>query len=239
MSLTIGILEAGAPAPEFHAHLTSYSGSFRWFLNSTGAGPTLRPYLCYDGEFPDAVDQCDGWLITGSRYSAFDDDPWIADLAAFARAAAEARPVVGICFGHQLVAQAFGGAVERSSRGWGIGVHSYQVGRRRDWMTPALDEIALLASHQDQVTRLPDGAELLAGSDFCPYGLFQLGDNIVALQGHPEMTKAFAADLYAMRRDQFGRAIVDNALDSLAQPTHEDEMAAWLLRFLAAPDRSR
>jgi GMP synthase (glutamine-hydrolysing) len=222
--ITIGILEAGAVAEQLAARHGSFADACRRFLGRGDEQPAFRVYRSYLGELPASVSACDGWLITGSRYSAFDDDPWIADLAAFARAAAEARPVVGICFGHQLVAQAFGGAVERSSRGWGIGVHSYQVGRRRDWMTPALDEIALLASHQDQVTRLPDGAELLAGSDFCPYGLFQLGDNIVALQGHPEMTKAFAAD---------------NALDSLAQPTHEDEMAAWLLRFLAAPDRSR
>lgn len=231
MSLTIGILETGAPAPEFRAHLTSYSDSFRRFLCSTGAGPTLRPYLCYDGEFPEAVDQCDGWLITGAAASVYDGDEWIAQLEAFVRAAAKTHPVVGICFGHQLVAQAFGGAVAKAP-GWGVGVHRHEVTGRAEWMQPPLDSLSLLASHQDQVVVPPPGAEILGGSEFCPFGIMTVGPNVLSIQNHPEMTRDFAADLYRKRREPIGPAAADAALASLTAPTDEAAAAAWILRFL-------
>ena len=231
MSLTIGILEAGAVAAEFAAHHTSFTDSFRNFLAPSGNGPSLRPYHCYEGEFPQAGDACDGWLITGSAASVYDGDEWIAELEAFTRTAAESKPVVGICFGHQLVAQAFGGTVAKAS-GWGIGVHRHELTASPDWMQPSLSGISLLASHQDQVVTPPPGAEVLGGSDFCPIVVMTVGPNVLSIQNHPEMTKPFAADLYHSRRDRMGSGTVDTALDSLATPTDEAAVAAWILNFL-------
>ncbi|MDA1097801.1 MAG: gamma-glutamyl-gamma-aminobutyrate hydrolase family protein [Proteobacteria bacterium] len=231
MTLTIGILEAGAVAAEFSAHFGTFTEAFQRFLAPAGAGPILRPYRCYLGEFPQAGDACDGWLITGSAASVYDGDDWIAQLEAFTRAAAETQPVVGICFGHQLVAQAFGGTVVKAP-GWGAGVHRHDVVGRADWMRPPLASLALLASHQDQVTTPPPGAEVLAGSAFCPIGVMTVGPNVLSIQNHPEMTRDFAAELYRMRRDQMGGEVVETALESLQAPTDEAAAAAWILDFL-------
>ncbi|MDP7548999.1 MAG: gamma-glutamyl-gamma-aminobutyrate hydrolase family protein [Alphaproteobacteria bacterium] len=230
--LTIGILEGGAVAPEFSAHLTSFTDSFRNFLAPGGAGPLLRPYRCYAGEFPQRGDACDGWLITGSAASVYDGDDWIAQLEAFTRTAAEKRPVVGICFGHQLVAQAFGGTVAKAP-GWGIGVHLHNMTHRTEWMHPPLASLSLLASHQDQVVTPPPGAQVLGGSDFCPIGVMTVGPNVLCIQNHPEMTREFAAELYDSRRDRMGSDTVDTALASLNQPTDEAATAAWILDFLS------
>ena len=231
MALTIGILEAGAVAPEFHGYLTSFSDAFQNFLDSTGEGPKLRSYLCYDGEFPQAAEECDGWLITGAAAAVYDGDAWIALLEAFTRAASETRPVVGICFGHQLIAQAFGGEVKNAS-GWGVGVHSHEVTNTADWMVPPLQSLSLLASHQDQVVTPPPGAEVHGGSVFCPIGIMTIGANVLSIQNHPELTRDFASELLRVRRDIIGPVTADAALDSMSTPTDEAAAAAWILGFL-------
>lgn len=226
MAPTIGILEAGAVAEKFHGHFTSFTDSFRDFLAPDGGGPNLVPYRCHEGEFPESGATHDGWLITGGAASVYDGDAWIAGLEAFARTAAQSKPVVGICFGHQLLAQAFGGTVAKAP-GWGIGVHSHAV---KDRAAKSLD---LLASHQDQVVTPPPGAEVLGGSDFCPIGVMTVGPNVLSIQNHPELTKAFAAELYEGRRGTISAQEVDVALDSLSQPTNEAEARSWILNFLA------
>ncbi len=231
MTLTIGILEAGAVAPEFHGYLATFSEAFQDFLYSTGEAPELRSYLCYDGEFPEAANECDGWLITGAAASVYDGDAWIAQLEAFVRTAAETRPVVGICFGHQLIAQAFGGKVEKAS-GWGVGVHRHEVRVQADWMRPPMQSLSLLASHQDQVVMPPPGAEVLGGSDFCPIGVMTIGQNVLSIQNHPELARDFASELLRVRREIVGPAIADAALASMATPTDETAAAGWILHFL-------
>lgn len=229
---SVGILEAGPLAPHLAERYGSHSDFFRRFLRPQMPAAEFPSYRVYRDELPREPEAHDAWLVTGSSHGVYDDLAWIAPLKAFVRRAAEARPVVGICFGHQLVAEAFGGRVEKARQGWGIGVHSYAVARRESWMQPALASVSLIASHQDQVVTPPAGATVLGGSDFCPIGLLRIADNVLSIQTHPEMPKDYSRDLYDSRRERIGGAAADAAIASLAGPTDEAAVARWIATFI-------
>ena len=152
------------------------------------------------GRFPDSATECDGWLCGPSRSSAYDDLPWRADAEELLRRiVATERPYVGICFGHQLLAQALGATVERAADGWQVGVRDYEIVDHEAWMGTPVSAISLIASHQDQVVGLPDGAALLArGADGgCPVAGFTLGPRAWTLQPHPEFVPPLADHLLA------------------------------------------
>ncbi|MGH6814807.1 MAG: glutamine amidotransferase-related protein [Hyphomicrobiaceae bacterium] len=230
--LTIGILEAGPVERSFDARYRSQSDFFLACLGPHAPDVGFESYPVYEGALPPAPQTCDGYLITGSRYSVYDPLPWIAPLKDFVKTAAEDRPVVGVCFGHQLVAEIFGGRVAKSERGWGVGVHRYAVAGTEWWMAPPLQDMSLIVSHQDQVIEPPPGAAVLGGSPFCPIGMMRIGANVLSLQPHPEAPRDYCAKLFAGRRQRIGNGPVDSAIASLARRTDDDTVARWLLRFL-------
>ncbi len=229
--LTIGILEAGTNRAEFVPDHGSYADWFRRFF---GDGPTgdfvYRAFAAYGGQIPESPAACDAYVITGSVHSVTDPTPWMRQLQDFVLRAAVDRPVLGICFGHQLIADALGGRVERV--GWGIGRQRYRVHRSLPWMQPVKASFSILASHSDQVTIPPANAEVLAGNAFCPIGMMQIGSTIMTLQNHPEMTKDFAAELYRFRQELIGPKVVTTALSSLHEATDEALIRNWLSGFL-------
>ena len=175
----------------------------------------------------------DGWMISGSRRSVYEDEPWIRDLEALTRRLVEdRRPLVGICFGHQMVARALGGTVEAAPVGWGIGGRRFEVVDRAPWMDDG-EAYTLLMSHQDQVTRLPDGAVLLATAEYCPVGAYRIGDHVFCVQGHPEWVPELSRILMGRRRDRIGAEQVDAALTTLEEPLDQDRVAGWISDFYA------
>src|SRR5262245_41838083 len=149
----------------------------------------LVRYDLDEGRFPATVTECDGWLCGPSRSSTYDDLPWRADAEDLLRQlVATETPYVGICFGHQLLAQALGATVAAAPDGWQGGARDYDVVAPQAWMDATAGSITLIASHQDQVQALPDGAELLArGADGgCPIAGFTVGERAWTLQPHPE-----------------------------------------------------
>ena len=181
----------------------------------------------------------DAIVIGGSRHSVTDDHAWIGDAAELVRQAyTSGTPVVGICFGHQLIADALGGRTEKAHQGWGVGVHEASVTTPRPWMTPAAQRFRLLVSHQDQVTQLPDGATVLATSAHAPIAAFEIGP-LLGFQGHPEFVPDYADALLTVRADEIGPAAVSRARSSLTTATDHDIVARWIASFVEQASRDR
>ncbi len=226
--MRIAILETGRP-PDRLSGFPSYGAMSADLL---GPGHASATYDVRAGAWPD-MDAHEAFLITGSAAGVYDPLPWIAELIAFLRALPVERKLVGICFGHQVMAEAFGGRAEKSSRGWGLGLHAYDVVARAPYMD-AGPSIAVPVSHQDQVTVLPPGARVLAGSAFTPYGVLEYGDRAaLSCQCHPEFEPDYAR---ALTRDHRAAmqdlALVERALASLDAPHDSARLGGWIRRFL-------
>jgi GMP synthase-like glutamine amidotransferase len=199
-----------------------------------GEAVALRPVM-FDlttGGMPEDPQQCDGWLIGGSRRDAHADDGFVPALVGFSAAAHDAAvPQVGICFGHQVLARALGGAVERAD-GWGAGVHAYEVVDAAPWMAGEPPEVAIVASHRDQVTRLPPDAELLLRAPYCPIAGFRIGETVFGVQGHPEFDTALSRCLSLRRRTALGEATASAALESLRRAPDDILVNSWIRGFL-------
>lgn len=190
-------------------------------------------YRAHEGELPASIDECDGYLTTGSRFSVYDPLPWIEALEAFLLKLWEAKkPLVGICFGHQLIARALGGEVERSEKGWGVGVSFNQVVQRKTWMDPWQDKLDLVVSHQDQVVELPAEAEVLVKSDFCEYYVVQYDDHFLSIQGHPEFSKDYSRDLMASRQGIIPDVRLRAGNASLSADVDGELMTKWMVNFM-------
>lgn len=194
----------------------------------------LRPYDVVGGELPDGPEACDGWVCTGSRHSAYDDLPWIAGLQEFIRqVAASDRPFVGICFGHQVLAQALGGRVERAGSGWGAGVRTVAVDAPRPWMEPGAASLRLHFMHQDQVVEVPPGASVVGSAPHCPVAVLAVGDRLLGIQAHPEFTDAYSKALLVDRELRIGPEATAEAAATLGGPTDDGTAARWIGRFLS------
>ncbi|MBV9882804.1 MAG: type 1 glutamine amidotransferase [Sphingomonadaceae bacterium] len=229
--MNLAILETGAPPPALEERFGRYPAMFERLI-----GLDARSYDVQAGALPADVGRHDAYLITGSAAGVYDDLPWIPRLITFLRAAKGRAKLVGICFGHQVMAQAFGGRVEKSDKGWGVGLHAYPIVRHEAWMDP-VPLVAAPASHQDQVVAAPQEAELIASTLFTPYAGFAWRDQpAISFQFHPEMSPDFARALYDSRRDRIPDA--DAAIASLDAPNDNARIGEWIRRFLVTPEFS-
>ena len=227
--MKLGILVCDHVRPEYRDIAGDYPDMFGRLLDME-----LVPYDVVDGSLPPREDACDAYLCTGSRYSSFDDLGWIHDLKAFIQRLSNAEiPFVGICFGHQVLAEALGGTVERAEGGWGAGVHTIDVLRKESWMQPPLAKFRLPYMHQDQVTRLPEGGVWLGRTEHCPIAIFRAGSSMLGIQAHPEFPAAYSEALIRDRYDKIGAEKAEEALISLEVPTDEEVVAGWIAEFLS------
>jgi len=229
----IGILAAGRPPRALQPQFGDYVSMFEGLL--AGRGYDWAHYDVPAGEYPDRPEACDGYILTGAAAGVYDGDPWIGELMQFLRAAKGRAKLVGVCFGHQAMAQAFGGAVIKSPKGWGIGLHIYCVAAHRPWMDQA-PTFALSASHQDQVVAAPPDAAVIAGSDFCPNGTLAWDDGMaISCQLHPEFAPDFSVALIEGRRgDRIPDEQAAQAIESLRAPDDHALFASWMANFLEA-----
>ena len=230
--MKLGILDADRLASEVVERYGRYSDMFIKGLSEVDLQLDFKVYSVIDGEYPDDINACDGYLLTGSQYSAYEDQPWIHRLNRFIGQLVKSdKKLIGICFGHQMIAYSLGGQVEKSPRGWGIGVMESRVNSQMPWMQPAVQTFRLRVSHQDQVSRIPQGAQLIASNDFCPVEAFQKG-NILCFQGHPEFSTDYLKHIINKRAPILGKELFDQAIVSLQQDTQSHLILQWLVQFL-------
>lgn len=234
--MQIGILETGRPSAALEAEHGNYPEMVATLLASGDGALRFKTYGVIDDQFPDSVDECDGYVVTGSRFSVLDETPWMLRLEAFLREAMAAdRPVFGICFGHQILAKALGGTVKKADQGWQLGLKNYQLVKRPEWMEDGPDSIRINAIHQDQVVVAPEGAELIATSPECPLAGLVYGDKAVTLQAHPEFTLDFEQALLetyggvTLPEDVSKTAL--HGLDAADAETDSSQIARWVRRF--------
>lgn len=229
VTMQIGILQCGEAPPNLTADHGTYGAMVTRLVSE--AGP-CRIFDVTRGELPEQVEICDAYVLTGSPAGVYESLPWINPLADFLLRARGTTKMVGICFGHQMLAQTFGGQVVKSPKGWGIGVHRYEVVAQAPWMDDS-PTISVPASHQDQVVACPPDARVLLRSAFTPYAGLDYGHSI-SFQCHPEFTTGFGTALIASRHSLFG-AMTEQALASYAEPDDRARLGRWIREFIRLP----
>lgn len=221
--MRIGILMAGHVMDEMRPEFGDLDAQFHRLLE--GHGFDFTTYAVVDGIFPASPEDHDGWIITGSKFGTYDGHDWIARLEELVRAIYAAdRPLVGICFGHQIIAQALGGVNEKFGGGWSLGHQTYLLadGRTRK----------VMAWHQDQVTSAPEGAACVGSSEFCRNAYLLYGDRAYTMQPHPEFSASFTDGLLHHRRAGLPADLAQQAEDHMTRPLDTAASADEIARFL-------
>ena len=229
--MLLGLLMCGQVAPAAQGPGGNYPELFASFFAEHDV--TLVRVDLDQGELPGDLDVVDGWITTGSAHSLVSDDlPWLPNALELVRTLVdEDRPYIGDCFGHQLLAVALGGTVERAAVGWRVGVQTYRVTRPQPWMVPAAEEFRLIASHQDQVIVPPEGAVVFAEGPGCPVAGMAYG-SAISFQGHPEYTPELSQLLTLDRWERIGDEETRRGLASLDLGVTQGLTADWIVEFV-------
>jgi GMP synthase-like glutamine amidotransferase len=206
---------------------------FERLLRQAGAEGTFDIFNTVKGEYPVSFDPYDAVLLTGSKADSFSQEPWVLALKDKVQALLNSKKkLIGVCFGHQLIALCLGAKVGRAPQGWGAGRMRYQC--LAPELAPGREEVALLASHQDQVFELPGGTRRLATSDFCPVAAFGIDGQVLCVQAHPEIVEDYSAFLLNKRRAMFGEERYQAFTQSLAEGHEGLAVARMMVAFVSA-----
>ncbi|RMG27266.1 MAG: amidotransferase [Bacteroidetes bacterium] len=226
--MKVALLECDHVAPAFRQEHGDYREMF----------PALFPQWEFElfdvvnGQFPRRATDWQLYVCTGSRHSVYEDLPWIHRLKGLVQEIHRAgRSFLGVCFGHQLMAEALGGRVGRAPQGWCVGIHTFELLGRESWMTPFQHQLNLPMLCQDQVLELPPGSIVLARAAHCPTGMYRIGHNMLGVQAHPEFSAAYDKAVMLSRAQRIGQEKVQAALKSFELPIHQQLMAQWMSNF--------
>ncbi|KFL25778.1 glutamine amidotransferase [Devosia sp. 17-2-E-8] len=231
--MKITIIQTGEVPVSLRQDFGPYPAMFERMFARAGHDFAFETVPVFDGApMPDAA-SLDGIVITGSAAGVYEDHAWLEPLRGFIRNAYDLRtPMLGVCFGHQIMADALGGDVRKSEKGWGLGRHVYGVRQRPAFMTGAPDLLAVACSHQDQVIVPPAEAEVILASDFTPNaGLAYRNGAALSFQPHPEFDDDYTLALAELRRGKAPDAVVDAAIASVERKSDSADVARYIGAF--------
>ena len=231
--MKIGILNSDTVRIDGAAEFGQYPEMFSKVFWTLDPNIQFKTYEVQYNDYPQDLNECDAYLITGSKASCYDNVQWIHALKEFIKALHKnKKKLIGVCFGHQIIAEALGGSVRKSPSGWHAGVDSISLNNDALEYGDQGKKYNLVFSHQDEVKRLPRNATLIAESASCPIGMFLIENHIFCTQGHIELDKKFARMIYDFRKKQIGDSKHQHACETLEMQTDEHEVAKSLLEFI-------
>lgn len=234
MTTSLCILDNDVLDPAVAPTYGSYGVMLERLLRQAGGQDwRIELFDATQGQFPPDYTRFDAVLLTGSKTDSFSDEPWVVALREQVQALlGQRKKLLGVCFGHQLIAYCLGAPVGRSGKGWGTGAMRYR------WLHPELpgargrEAITLIASHQDQVQALPPGTVLLASSEFCPVAAYGSGQDLLCVQAHPEFVPEYSAYLLNKRRSTFPPGQYESSMESLSGGHEGSDFARLMVAFV-------
>ena len=217
--MKIGILLVGRASEDLVEKYGTYAEMLIALINSDEKVFEFETFNILDSVFPKNHLECDGWIVTGSPHGVYEEHSWIPPVSQLINDIYNANlPIFGVCFGHQLIAQALGGHVEKSIKGWDLGLHTYKIDNSASYMGNLSEELTLNICHQDQVLQLPENSTLYASSEFCENAGFYIKDKVLTMQAHPEFEVEFIEALLNARREVIiPKEFTDPALKKLKE----------------------
>ncbi len=233
--MKVALLQCDDVRENFLPQFGNYPEMISRLVHRSYPDAVIDVFDCRDQHYPEQIDDYDFYISTGSRHSVYEPLPWIEPLIKFVQNLdRQNKKMFGICFGHQIIARALQQPVQKSPKGWGIGIAQNRVAAKPAWMTESRSTLGILVSHQDQVMTIPKSATVIAESDFCPYFMVQWNDNLLSIQGHPEWQNDYAAALIHDRRSIIPAERVNAGLFSLRLKPDNDLFAGWIRDFVSA-----
>lgn len=221
------------------AELSKIHGTYFAMYADLFPSIALEAYFVLDNEFPE-LEEYDIFISTGSRYSVYDDIPWIEKLKKMVKEIYDLRKIfIGICFGHQLIAESLGGKVERHQSGYLIGVHDFTFNNKLSWMKPGADGYKIIMLCQDQITVLPKGSVVLSKSAECPIGMYTVGSTFLGIQGHPDFSKEYNKAIYESRADRIDADKIEKANKSLEEEPSIPLLRSYMHNFIVGRTNNR
>lgn len=227
--MTVGLLICDHVDDVYQPKFGDYPSMFRNLFPEF----EFTEYDVVNGEFPEDLDAHKVYMASGSRFSAYEDLPWIDKLKELIQELHKSKKCfIGYCFGHQILAEALGGKVEKSEDGWCVGILDFTPTSKESWMRPDTEKLNLLMMCQDQVVELPENAKLLAGSPQCPVGMFAIDNRMLGIQAHPEFEEEYDRLLINNRVDRIGADMVSEGLRSFNQEVDQELIYDWIINFI-------